>query len=226
MTSTTLILVFLGVLLGSLIGALVVKRITEARMISGREASQKIIDDAKKEAETLKKEAMLQAKDNLYQMKVEFEGETKETRRELQNLERRLLQKEENLEKKSELFDKREMDLANKERGLIQQEKQLAEEQANLEKLIQEERDRLERLAGISSSEAKEILIKSMEAEARCDVARLIKRIETTARENAEKKAREILALAIKRYAGDYVAEKAVSVVPLPNEEMKGRIIG
>jgi ribonuclease Y len=226
MTSTTAVLILSGIFLGALVGALVVRKIMEARMTFTRNAAQKVVDDAKKEADTLRKEAMLQAKDEIYQLKLDFEGETKETRKELQNLERRLLQKEENLEKKGETLDNREMNLAGKERILTQQEKRLAEEQANLERLIEEERAQLERAAGISSAEAKEVLIRSMEGEARRDVAKLVKRIEASARENAEKKAREILALAIKRYAGDYVAEKAVSVVALPNEEMKGRIIG
>ena len=226
MTGTTILLILSGALLGGLLGAFIVKKSMEARMASTTNAAQKIIDEARKEAETVKKEATLQAKDSLYQMKVEFERETKDTRREMQNFERRLLQKEENLEKKSELFDKRETNLSRKEKTLLQQERHLTEKEETLQQLIQEQRTQLERIAGIPSSEAKELLIKSMEAEARHDAAKLIKRIETGAREGASKKAREIISLAIKRYAGDYVAEKAISVVTLPNEEMKGRIIG
>jgi ribonuclease Y len=226
MTLTTIVLIMSGALFGALLGALIVKKNMEARMTSTKNAAQKIIDEARKEAETVKKEAMLQAKDSLYQMKVDFERETKDTRRELQNLERRLLQKEDNLEKKAELFDKRESNLSRKEKTLLQQEKELAEKDATLDNLVKEQRSQLERIAGIPSSEAKELLIKSMEAEARHDAAKLIKRIETDAREAAAKKGREIISLAIKRYAGDYVAEKAISVVTLPNEEMKGRIIG
>jgi ribonuclease Y len=198
----------------------------EARMASATNAAQKIIDEATKEAETLKKEATLQAKDSLYQMKVDFERETKDTRRELQNAERRILQKEDNLEKKSELFDKRDSTLAQKEKAFHNQEKELAEREATLDKLIQEQRTQLERVAGISSTEAKDMLIKSMESEARHDAAKLIKRIEADARESAAKQARKIISLSVKRYAGDYIAEKAISVVALPNEEMKGRIIG
>ncbi len=226
MTGTTMLLILSGILLGALLGAFIVRKSMEARMTSTTKAAQKIIDEARKEAETLRKEATLQAKDNLYQMKLDFERETKDTRRELQNFERRLLQREENLEKKVDLFDKRETSLARKEKTILHQEKALTEKQETLEQLIQEQRAQLERIAGIPSSEAKELLIKSMETEARHDAARLIKRIETTAREHASKKSREIISLAIKRYAGDYVAEKAISVVNLPNEEMKGRIIG
>ena len=226
MTGTTILLIISGIFIGALLGAVIVKKSMEARMASTANAAQKMIDEARKEAETLKKEAMLQAKDSLYQMKVDFERETKDTRKELQNFERRLLQKEDNLEKKGDLFDKRETNLASKERALLQQEEGLSEKQNTLNQLIQEQRSQLERIAGIPSSEAKELLIRSMEAEARHDAAKLIKRIETGARENARKKATEIISLAIKRYAGDYVAEKAISVVTLPNEEMKGRIIG
>ncbi len=226
MTATTMLLILAGTLFGALVGALIVKKSMEARMAFATNAAQKIIDDATKEAETLKKEATLQAKDSLYQMKVDFERETKDTRRELQNAERRILQKEDNLEKKSELFDKRESDLAQKEKTFHNQEKELAEKDATLDNLIQEQRTQLERVAGISSTEAKDMLVKSMESEARHDAAKLIKRIEADTRESAAKKARKIISLSVKRYAGDYIAEKAISVVALPNEEMKGRIIG
>ena len=226
MTGTMILLILFAVFFGGLLGAIVVKKSMEARMTSTKNAAQKMIDEARKEAETLKKEATLQAKDSLYQMKLEFERETKDTRREQQNFERRLLQKEENLEKKSEIFDKRETNLSRKERVILQQEQDMTEKQASLDALILKQRAQLERIAGIQSAEAKELLIKSMEAEARHDAAKLIKRIETGARETAGKKSKKIISLAIKRYAGDYVAEKAISVVALPNEEMKGRIIG
>jgi ribonuclease Y len=226
MTGTMILLLLFAVFFGGLLGGIVVKKSLEARMTSTKNAAQKMIDQARKEAETLKKEATLQAKDSLYQMKLEFEQETKDTRRELQNLERRLLQKEENLEKKAEVFDKREANISRKERVILQQEQEMTEKQVSLDGLIQKQRAQLERIAGIESAEAKELLIKSMEAEARHDAAKLIKRIETGARETAGKASRKIISLAIKRYAGDYVAEKAISVVALPNEEMKGRIIG
>ncbi|MBW1981429.1 MAG: ribonuclease Y [Deltaproteobacteria bacterium] len=225
-SAASIILVLLGILVGGAAGALLVRKLMYARMESSRNAAQRIIEEAQKEAETLRKEAVIQAKDSLYQMKLDFEKEVKDTRKELHNFERRLLQKEENLEKKSELFDKRETNISRKERFIIQQEKEAIAKQQHLDELIRQQREQLERMAGISSSEAKEMLIRSMEAEARHDAAKLIKRIETAARENASKKAQHIIALAIKRYAGDYVAEKAVSVVTLPNEEMKGRIIG
>jgi ribonuclease Y len=194
-----MLLILAGALFGALVGAIIVKKSMEARMASATNAAQKIIDEATKEAETLKKEATLQAKDSLYQMKVDFERETKDTRKELQNAERRILQKEDNLEKKSELFDKRDSDLAQKEKAFHNQEKELAEREATLDKLIQEQRIQLERVAGISSTEAKDLLIKSMESEARHDAAKLIKRIEADARESAAKQARKIISLSVKR---------------------------
>jgi ribonuclease Y len=226
LTGTTITIMVLCAMLGGLVAVLVVKKVMEGRLAAAKNEVERIVAEAQRDADSLKKEAMIQAKDSLYQMKVEFEREVKETKREFQNLERRLLQKEENLDKKGEALDKRDSNISRRERTLGQQEKDLGERQETLDKLIQEKRTQLEQLAGWSSAEAKEMLIKSMEAEARLDAAKLMKRIESSAREEAAKKAAEIISLAIKRYAGDYVAEKTVSVVALPNEEMKGRIIG
>jgi ribonuclease Y len=191
-----------------------------------REQARNILEEAQKEAETLKKEAILQAKDSLFQMKSEFEKESKETRRELQGLEKRLLQKEENLDKKSDAIDKREATLSKREKTLLQQERELGDKEKELQSLLEEERKKLESLSGLSSQEAKNMLVESIENEAKHDAALEVKRIETETREISDRKAKEIIALAIQRYAGDYVAEKTVSVVNLPNEEMKGRIIG
>jgi ribonuclease Y len=226
MAVETILWIIAGGLVGGVLGVVLFRKLMETRLTSSAGTAQRIINEAEKEAETLRKEATLQAKDSLYQMKLEFERETKETRKELQGYERRLLQKEENLEKKSELFDRRETNLGQREKTLFNQEKSLSEKEGQLDRLIQKQRAQLELIAGISSAEAKDLLIKSMEAEARQDAAKLIKRIENSARETADKKSRDIMGLAIKRYAGDYVAEKAISVVALPNEEMKGRIIG
>jgi len=199
-----------------------------ARRRAGQEqaAAVDLLNEARKEAETIKKEAILQAKDSIFQMKAEFEKESKETRKELQNLERRLLQKEENLEKKSEALDKRESALSKRERAIQQRESELEERDRQVQLLFDEQRQRLESLSGISAQEAKDMLVRSIENEARHDAAMLLKRIETETREMADKKAKEIIALAIQRYAGDYVTEKTVSVVNLPSDEMKGRIIG
>ncbi len=212
--------------LGSLGGFYYRKYLMESRLESLETLGKKILDEARKDAEALKKEAKLQAKDQLLQMKTDFDKETQERRHELNLLERRLLQKEEHLEKKGILLDERETELTKKQKLAAQQEKELTEKQAEYQRLLAEQNARLEQLAGLSAVEARELLLQTLEREVRADAARLVKRLDTEARELADRKAKEITALAIKRYASDYVAEQTVSVVSLPNEEMKGRIIG
>ena len=222
----SVVLFFVGLLVGGGSGYFGRQYWLDRRNKQLQDQAKSIISDATKEAETIKKEAILQAKDTLFQMKAEFERETKETRKELQALERRILQKEENLDKKSDSLDKREGTIAKREKLILQQEKELLDRDKDLQDLLEEQRRKLESLSGISSQEAKDLLIRTIENEARHDAAHLVKKIETEAREVADKKAKDIISLAVQRYAGDYVAEKTVSVVTLPNEEMKGRIIG
>jgi ribonuclease Y len=215
-----------GVILGFVIGFWTRKRIVENQIESINNYSKKIINDAHKKAKTLKKEAMLRAKDTLYQMKLDFEKETNEKKEQLQLLEKRLFTKEENLDNKIEHYDRKEKKLAGQESRLEQLEQELKGKESQYDQMISEQRERLEQLAAMSSQEAKEVLLKSMEEEAKHEAVKFIRRIDTEAKETAKRKAEETMALAIKRYAGDYVAEKTVSVVNLPNEEMKGRIIG
>ena len=219
-------IILLGLAAGIPLGVLLRKKIVEGRVDSIEQYSKKILADAQKEAKTIKREAALQAKDTLYHTKVEFENETKEKKEQLLIQEKRLFHKEENLDKKIEHLEKREGRIAEKERSIDRIEKELHRKQSEYDRAIAEQRKQLERIAGISSEEAKRILINSMELEAKHDAAKIIRRIENEAKAQADRKAQEILALAVKRYAGDYVAEKTVSVVNLPNEEMKGRIIG
>ncbi|MDY6880293.1 MAG: ribonuclease Y [Thermodesulfobacteriota bacterium] len=218
--------ILLGLAIGIPIGLLARKKIVESRFDSIDEYSKKVLAEAQNEAKTLKKEATLQAKDTLYQMKVEFEKESKEKREQLRIQEKRLFHKEENLEKKVEYLEKREQAVAGKEKGIERIEQELKKKESEIDSLITDQRRTMERLAGISSSEAKQLLISSMESEAKHDAAKLIRRIENDAKAKADRKSQEIIALAVKRYAGDYVTERTVSVVALPNEEMKGRIIG
>lgn len=220
------VIFLLGLLAGAGLGAVARHYWLEKRTRNLQEQAKNILSDARKEAETIKKEAILQAKDSLFQMKAEFEKESKEARKELQSIEKRILQKEENLDKKSETLDRREGTIGKREKLILQQEKEIHEKQEELEKVVEEQRRKLESLSGISTQEAKEMLVRSIENEARHEAALMIKKIETEARETADRKAKNIIALSIQRYAGDYVAEKTVSVVNLPNEEMKGRIIG
>jgi ribonuclease Y len=212
------IIAIAGVIAGAVIGVIVRKKMVESKLDSAEEYSRKVMLEASKQAETIRKEAQLQAKDKLYQMKLEFEEETRSRRKELQNQEKRLFQKEETLDKKMEQLEQRERANAKTEASLAHRQSEL--------KTIEDERRKLERIAGISAAEAKEMLVSSMESEARHEASKLIKKIETETREISNRKAQEILVLAIKRYAGEYVTEESVSVVNLPNDEMKGRIIG
>lgn len=215
-----------GLLLGLLIGFWGRKRVVEKQYDSIRNYSKRIINEAHKRSKALKKEAAVRAKDTVFQMKLEFEKETKDKKEQLLAQERRLFHKEESLDKKIEQYEQKEKKILKKEKDFEVFEEDLRSKQRQLEDLLAARQKELERVAGISSEEAKALLISSMEEEAKHESAKIIRRIETEARESAQRKAEEILALAVKRYAGDYVAEKTVSVVTLPNEEMKGRIIG
>ncbi|MBU2546795.1 MAG: ribonuclease Y, partial [Proteobacteria bacterium] len=228
MVSTVLLSVAFLVALaaGAVAGVLWRKHVIEAKIESIEELSQRMIEEAQREASNIKKEANLEAKDTLYQMTQAFEKETREWRAEQNQLEKRLIQREEHLDRKADLVSQRELEAAKKEAGLAREEKRIENGSRELERLIAAQQETLEQLAGITAEQAKETLIKAMEDEARHEGAKMIKRIEAETRETADKKATEILAQAVKRYAGDYVTERTVSVVNLPNDEMKGRIIG
>lgn len=211
---------------GCLGGVILFRMLSKKRLAQSREEARQLLARAEKEAEALIKEARVQAKEALYQSKHEFERETKERRAELQKLENRLLQREEHLDKKVELLDQKEMNLDRREKMIAQQERVVTEKVRDLDRLVEEHRTRLESLAGITTEEAKTWLIQSIESDAKERAAKLLKRIEDETRTAADKKAKELIALAIQRYAADYVSEKTVSVVSLPSDEMKGRIIG
>ncbi len=195
------------------------KNTYESKIGSAEEKSREIIDEALKTAETKKREALLEAKEESLKTKNELEKETRERRAELQRYERRVLSKEENLDKKSETMEKREAGLAAREEAL---NKRNSEVESLYEKGIQE----LEKISGLTSEQAKEYLLKSVEDDVKHDTAKLIKELENKAKEEADKKAKEYVVTAIQRCAADHVAETTVSVVQLPNDEMKGRIIG
>ena len=221
-----IIIVSLMALLGALVGFLLRKRFYDARIGSAKEAARKLVEEAEQRAEILKKEALLQAKDKFYQEKAEFEKETIEKRQELQTIEKRMLQRESHLDKKIELLDGKEAEITRREKALVQQERTVAEQEKKVAAFLEKQRAQLESIAKMSSAEAKQLLMEAMENEAKHEAAKRIRKIEEEARETADKKSKEIISLAVQRYAGEYVAEKTVSVVNLPNEEMKGRIIG
>lgn len=221
------IVLIIGIaLLGGIVGFLLNRRYFETKIGAAKEVARRLVEEAGKEAEILKKEALLQAKEKFYLEKAEFEKETIEKKQEIQNLERRIIQRESNFDKKIEMIDSRESEVSRKEKTLALQEKTVQEQEKKVAELIQKQRIQLENIARMSSEDAKQLLIESMEEEAKHEGAKRIKRIEDETREIADKKAKKIISLAIQRYAGEYVSEQTVSVVTLPNEEMKGRIIG
>lgn len=207
-------------------GSRLSKKDSGAIVKQAEELATKVIDDARREADTITKEAELKVKAEALEAKADHEREVTEKKKDLQNLEKRLQQKEENLDKKIALFDQKELDILKKEQVVSTKEQNLASRDDELKKAADIQRERLETISGMTASEAKKELMNSMEEEARHDAAKLIRTIEEEARETADKKAKELISLAIQRYAGEYVAEKTVSVVPLPSDEMKGRIIG
>lgn len=212
--------------IGASIGFVLRKKVVEANTEEARRSAQNIVTEAKKEAENTRKEAGLQAKGMLLQAKEEYEKETHERRKELQALEKRVQAKEESLDKKFESMDRREGELVKRERSLAGQEKRVKDLETEAQGLVNEQRARLEAVSSVSAEEAKRLLLEAMEEEAKLEGGKLIKRIEEETKAEADRKAKDIISLAIQRYAGDYVAERTVSVVNLPNEEMKGRIIG
>ncbi len=194
------------------------------------EAAQKtaarILEEAKKDASTIKKEAELHAKDSVLKERAELEKEVRDTRRELQNQERRLISKEEGIDKRLESLDKRESELGRRDQGLKARDKSLDEQAAVCERQVDEARKQLEQVAGLTREEAKRNLIDQMVEEAKHESAKRIRVIEEEAKEEAVRKGQKIVALAIERLAGDFVAERSVTVFPLPNDELKGKIIG
>ena len=202
------------------------KKKTEGQNLNAAETAVKILEEARRESETIIREAAIQAKDVVYQAKAEFETESADKKRDLQSLEKRVQQKEENLDKKFNLFDQRETEFAKREQGLVSKEQLVTQKAEKIDQLVDEQKKQLEKISGMTATEAKSILMESMESEAKQDAAKKIKLIEEEAKETADKKSKEIISLAIQRYAGEYVAERTVSVVPLPSDEMKGRIIG
>ncbi|MCI8831320.1 MAG: ribonuclease Y [Lachnospiraceae bacterium] len=191
----------------------------ESKIGSAEEKSREIIDEALKVAETKKREALLEAKEESLRTKNELEKETKERRAELQRYERRVLSKEENVEKKADALEKREA-------GLLAREDSLGKRSAEVDSLYEKGIQELEKISGLTSEQAKEYLLKSVEEDVKHDTAKLIKELENKAKEEADKKAKDYIVTAIQRCAADHVAETTVSVVQLPNDEMKGRIIG
>lgn len=193
--------------------------LAESRIRTAEEEVAKMLDEAAKEVEAKKKEILLEAKDEIHRNRQDAEKDIRERRRELDRVERRIIQKEEMIDKKTENMEK-------KEQVLLEKEKETEKTQQDLQMVLSQQLKELERLSGLSSEEAKELLLYNVSQQIRQETAVLIRNIENEAKEEADKKAKNIVSLAIQKCAADVVSESTVSVVPLPNDEMKGRIIG
>lgn len=213
------IMVLAGLAIGGLIGWFIRKTSAEKTIGSAEIEAKRLLQNAEVEAEAKKREKIVAAKEEVMQLRNDIEKETRERRNEIQRLERRNLQREETLERKLETLERKEENLQNKEADVEKQKSELNE-------LLAKQVAELERLSGLTPEEAKQLLLKSVEDEVRYESAIMIKEYETRTKEEAEKRAKDIISLAIHRCAADHVAESTVSVVALPNDEMKGRIIG
>jgi len=200
-------------------GYLVRRYIAESKIKNAEEQAKKIVSEAERQAETKKKEVVLEAKEEVHKLRSELDRETRDRRNEIQRIERRLLQREELLDKKVENLEQRDEAISKKQ-------KEIQKSHEEVQELYKKQLEELERLSGLSSEDAKQLLLNDIEKQIRHDAAMMIKDIETKAKEEAERKAKEIISGAIQKCSADHVAETTVSVVPLPNDEMKGRIIG
>jgi ribonuclease Y len=221
-----ILLAIIGLIVGLFAGIFVTNSRHEKAVNGAKNTADSILNTAKKEAETLRKEALLEAKEETQKYRSEIESELKESRLELKSQENRLLQREQLLDRKDDSLEKREHSLANKEHKVSEKQQLIDEREKEVEKLIGEQQAELERIAALSREDAKEIIMKSTEEELNHELTVMVKESEQRAKEEADRKAKNLLSLAIQRCAADQVSETTVSVVTLPNDEMKGRIIG
>lgn len=209
----------IALLIGVLVGYIIRKTVGEKAIGSAEQKAKNLILDAENRSETIRKEYVLEAKEEAHKLRSDADREIRERRSEISKSERRLVQKEESIDRKLENIEKKEESITNKEQGIIAKRKEL-------DHVVAQQMEELEKISGYSVEEAKEILLANTEKEIRYEASVMIKDIEAKAKEEADKKAKEIITGAIQRCAADHVAESTVSVVPLPNDEMKGRIIG
>jgi ribonuclease Y len=221
-----IIFALLGIIVGVVVGYLVLKRQNDSDIAGAKHSAEQIVEDAKREADALKKEALLEAKDENHKLRTETESEIRERRLELQRQENRLLQREENLDRKDDALNKREAGLERKDEALAEKQQHIVQMESKAEELVQQQQSEMERISSLTREEAKSIILQQVENELSTDIAVMVKETEARAKEESDKKAKNILSLAMQRFAADHVAETTVSVVNLPNDEMKGRIIG
>lgn len=227
MTTTILVAIIAAVLVIGIVAFMVIKKSHGARSIfRAQQEAKGILEKAYQEAEKLRREASLEAKEKYLNLKTDFERQTRDRRRKINDMERRLVHKEENLERKFQVLERKEKDFSNKERRLYTREREIGEKEGEYDELIQKAKDELERISGLSKEEAKNILMARMEEEARLEAVQAIRRFEEETKEKSQVLARDIISQAIQRSAAEHVVETTVSVVDLPSDDMKGRIIG
>lgn len=222
----TIILAIIGLIVGLGSGIFYATSKQKKEIDGAKNSAEGILQNASKEAETLKKEALLEAKEENQKYRAQIESELKESKLEIKSQENRLLQREQLLDRKDDSIEKREQSLEDKESKLSAKQQLIDEREKEIEKLIEGQQVELERIANLSKDEAKEIIMKMTEEELNHDLTIMVKESEQRAKEEADRKAKNLLSLAIQRCAADQVSEATVSVVSLPNDEMKGRIIG
>lgn len=210
----------------AVVGYFIRKLVVDKKLDSARSKAGTILDAAKKQAETEKKQRQLEMKDELLQARSEFEKENREQRKELRALEHRIQQREENLDRKVDLLDKKEEQIGRREKSNSDKEQHFKKKEDEIQRLYEEVNRQLQRISGLSRQEARDLLLNRLKDEVKKDAATMVRRIETEAREHAEKEAKNIIVSAVQRCASDYVGEITITTVPLPSDEMKGRIIG
>lgn len=221
-----ILLAIIGLIVGLGLGFMVAKSRHEKEIAGAQSSAAGIIDSAKKEAETLKKEALLEAKEENQKYRSEVESELRESKLELKSQENRLIQREQTLNRKDDSLEKRENSLESKEEALSSKQQLIEEREKDVEKMIEDQQKELEKIAGLSKEDARDVIMKSTEEELNHELTLMVRESEQRAKEEADRKAKNLLSLAIQRCAADQVSETTVSVVTLPNDEMKGRIIG
>ncbi|MDY7000253.1 MAG: ribonuclease Y [Thermodesulfobacteriota bacterium] len=226
MSADIIIVALAGVVLGAVAGGFIYKSISTRKLNDAAALADRILEEARKEALAEKKEYMLQAQDEIFSRKKELEGEAKEREREIKNREAKLQGKEERLENKVDKLNQKDSELVALEKRLSKQEHGLSKREGELKEIEDEQTRKLQEISGLTAEEARKQLLADIESQTRHESAKMIRVIEMEAKEVADRKAKEILASAIQRYAGDYVAEQTVTAVSLPSEDMKGRIIG
>jgi len=214
-----IILPIIGIIIGLIFGYFYRKNIAESKIANAEDSVKKMIHDAQKKAEAIKKETILETKEDVLKLRSDLDRETKDRRNETKNMEKRLIQRE-------ELLDKKLANIEVKEESITKKEADLTKSRSDIQVVFEKQVEQLEKISGMTSMEAKDLLIEKIELEAKRDAAVMVREIESQAKLDADKKTRIIIANSIQKCAADHVAEYTVSVVPLPNDEMKGRIIG